>query len=294
MGRLGTFVPRLVALTAVWLLATTALTYAAAQRMNTATTTPPATTTSAAATQQVVVVPDVRRQAYVFAEGTLGDSGFSWRVEGSVHGYASNMVVSQTPAPGTRLVDTGAPTVVLHLEKGKGVTETGAPQNTSPTAGTPVKLADLAVAPVTAPAVTPAVTPVKTPVLKAKTTALPKVAAKQAAKAPAKHAPAKRSPAFVVPDARKEPLNEMPLTNRAQALLRWIERNPKPTDANVKYWLYQHSWIVTGARMGWWHGSDALATLIQVDSRVFDAWGIGASSRQVARDALAYTESKSK
>ena len=30
MGRLGTFVPRLVALTAVWLLATTALTYAAA------------------------------------------------------------------------------------------------------------------------------------------------------------------------------------------------------------------------------------------------------------------------
>ena len=86
----------------------------------------------------------------------------------------------------------------------------------------------------------------------------------------------------------------MPLTNRAQALLRWIQRNPKPTDANVHYWLYQHSWIVTGARMGWWHGSDALSTLIEVDNHVFDAWGIGAHSAQVARDALAFTEAKAK
>jgi hypothetical protein len=286
MGRLGTFVPRLVALTAVWLLATTALTYAAAQRMNTATTTPPVTAASAAATPQVVVVPDVRRQAYVFAEGTLGDSGFGWRVEGAVRGFASNTVVSQTPAPGTRLVDTGSPTIVLHLEKGKGVAQNGVAQDSSPTKGTVVKLADLTVAPV--------VKPVKRATVKAAPTALPKVASKPTAKAPAKRAPAKRNPDFIVPDAKREPLSEIPLTKRAQNLLRWIESNPKATDANVKYWLYQHSWIVAGARMGWWHGSDALATLIQVDSRVFEAWGIGASSRQVARDALAYTEAKSK
>jgi peptidoglycan hydrolase-like protein with peptidoglycan-binding domain len=285
MGRLGTFVPRLVALTAVWLLATTALTYAAAQRMNTAAT-PPVTTAAAAAAPQVLVVPDVRRQAYVFAEGTLGDGGFTWRVEGSVRGFASNNVVSQTPAPGTRLVDTGAPTIVLHLEKAKGVAESGVAQDISPNLGTAVKLADLAVA--------PAAKPVTRPVVKATPKTLPKPATKPTVKAPAKHAPANRPAAFVVPDARREPLNELPLTQRAQKLLAWIERNPQPTNANVKYWLYQHSWIVAGARMGWWHGSDALATLVQVDSKVFSAWGIGANSRQVARDALAYTEAKSK
>ena len=132
------------------------------------------------------------------------------------------------------------------------------------------------------------------PAVKAKPAAKAKSAAKAkpAAKAPAKRAPAKRPPAFVVPDARREPLNEIPLTKRADALLRWIAAHPKPTDANVRYWLYQHSWIVAGARMGWWHGSDALRTLIAVDNKVWSVWGIGAHSRQVARDALAYTEAK--
>ena len=283
MGRLGTFVPRLAALTVVWLLATTALTYAAAQRMNTATT-PPVTTAAAATAPQVLVVPDVRRQAYVFAEGTLGDGGFGWRVEGAVRGFASNSVVSQTPAPGTRVIDTGAPTIVLHLAQGKGNTDSGVPQDSSTNPGTVIRLASLAVA--------PAVNVPQRTVLRAKPATLPSL--KPGAKAPAKPAPDKRPPAFLVADARREPLNEIPLTNRAQALLRWIERNPKPTDANVKYWLYQHAWIVAGARMGWWHGSEALTTLIQVDSHVFGAWGIGASSRQVVRDALAYTEAKAK
>src|SRR5437764_2232166 len=118
MGRLGTFVPRLVALTVVWLLATTALTYAAAQRINTAPAAPATTTPAATAAPAVKVVPDVRRQAFVFAKGTLGDDGFSWRVEGGVRGFASNLVASQSPAPGTRLVDTGAPLIVLHLTRG--------------------------------------------------------------------------------------------------------------------------------------------------------------------------------
>ena len=48
VGRMRTFVPRLVALTVVWLLATAALTYAAAQKISTPSATPAATTTAAA------------------------------------------------------------------------------------------------------------------------------------------------------------------------------------------------------------------------------------------------------
>src|SRR5665213_1007127 len=100
MGRLGTFVPRLLALTAVWLLATTALTYAAAKRINTPTAAPTLTTATTAAAPTMLVVPDVRRQAYVFAKGALSDAGFAWRVDGAVQGYPANTVVSQSPAPG--------------------------------------------------------------------------------------------------------------------------------------------------------------------------------------------------
>src|SRR5436853_594929 len=77
----------------------------------------PSTTTTAPA---VKVVPDVRRQAFVFAKVTLGDSGFAWRVTGAVQGYASNTVASQSPAPGTRVLDTGAPRIELHLARGAG------------------------------------------------------------------------------------------------------------------------------------------------------------------------------
>jgi hypothetical protein len=277
MGRLGTLVSRLVALTVVWLLATTALTYAAAQRLNTSTPAP-AAHVAVPPTASVVVVPDVRNQAYVFAEGTLGDSGFAWKVDGSVHGYASNMVVSQSPAPGTRVIDTGAPTITLRLAKGK--TESGVPQDESPTAGTALKLAD-----VVAPAVKKVVK---------KAHAVTRATATAKAKAPARKPPAQRKPDFVVAGARREPLGEIPLTTRADLLLRWIDRHPKATDANVKHWLYQHAWIVAGARMGWWHGSEALRTLVAVDRKVWAAWGIGSRSGEIARRALTYTEKHAK
>jgi hypothetical protein len=272
MGRLGTFVPRLVALTAVWLLATTALTYAAAQRMNTPTVTPTTAATTTTVAPTVLVVPDVRHQAYVFAKGSLGDAGFGWRVAGAVQGYPANTVVSQTPAAGTRVIDTGAPLIVLHLERATGKQD-GVPEMKSAIPGTPVRLADLAVQPVSTPKTTlttPAkvVTPKRTPV-----------------KHPAPQQ--KRPPAFVVPGARREPLNEIPLTARAAALLRWIDKHPKASDANVKYWLYQHAWIVTGAKMGWWHGESALQTLTVVDERVWDLWGVGAVSKAQAEAALA-------
>jgi PASTA domain len=288
---MGTFVPRLVTLTLIWLFATAALTYAAGRH---AATPAPATTTTAAAAPTApatLVVPDVRRQAFVFAKGTLADSGFSWRVEGAVRGFAANTVATQSPAAGTKVVDTGSPLVVVHLERtGK---ESGIPEDVSAVPGTRVKLAELALA--DAPAVVTApkkITPVvkKKAVVKVKKAPVKKAAVKRA---PVKKAPKGRPPAFAVAGARREPLDEIPLPVRADRLLGWVGKHPQPTDANVRYWLFQHAWIVSGARMGWWHGSAALHTLLQVDQRVWDLWGIGARSERQARKALAEVQARS-
>lgn len=283
---MGSFVPRLLVLTVVWLLATAALTFAAAQRMGSthlATT----TSTTTAADLPDLVVPDVRKQAYVFAKGTLGDAGFAWRVSGSVEGYPANIVATQSPLPGTRVVDTGAPLVVVTLARsGK---ETGLPEEKSSTPGTAVKFADFAGAEAAPATTVPATTVPATaaPVLPKTTTT------KRKTVVPSKKLPQQRPPAFVVAGARREPLDEMPLTNRAALLLRWVQSQPDPTDANVRHWLYQHSWIVTGAEMGWWHGAAALHELVTVDQRVWKLWGIGERSEAVARQALAKVEAKS-
>ena len=83
------------------------------------------------AAKTVMVVPDVRGQLFVFASGSLEDSGFGWKVRGSVHGYPANVVASQSPKPGTHVLDTGAPTITLHLSRGKSP-ELGQPQDRSP------------------------------------------------------------------------------------------------------------------------------------------------------------------
>ena len=54
----------------------------------------------------------------------------------------------------------------------------------------------------------------------------------------------------------------------------------------MRHWLYQHAWIVTGARFGWWHGAQALQTLIAVDRQLERQWGIGGKSQAVANAAL--------
>jgi hypothetical protein len=77
-------------------------------------------------------------------------------------------------------------------------------------------------------------------------------------------------------------------------LLVWLNKHPNATDANVKHWLYQHAWIVTGAELGWSHGAAALHTLLAADRRVWALWGIGARSTAVARRALAEVEARSK
>jgi hypothetical protein len=87
--------------------------------------------THARKTQQVMTVPDVRGQLFVFASGALEDSGFGWKVRGAVEGYPANVVVAQRPMPGTHVYDTGAPTITLHLVRGKGA-QVGEPQDRSP------------------------------------------------------------------------------------------------------------------------------------------------------------------
>jgi hypothetical protein len=273
--RIATRLPRLVVVGAVLLLASATLAVGAAKRMTAVPKGAPTPVTPA-----TVVVPDLTGQAFVFAKGTLEDQGFAWRVVGGVHGYAANKVESQRPAAGTILKDTGAPTIAVTLER-TSYAEKGEPEDVSPYAGTPAVPAALATPP---PAEAPAPAP------KTSQPATPAPAAPATSK-PA--APSKRPPAFVVAGAPKEPLKEMPLTQRAKQLTAWIAKHPK-TPANVKYFLYQHSWVVTGARFGWWHGAAALRQLIAADRLVERRWGLGERSESVARAALAEVGAKSK
>jgi len=271
MARLASLLPRFVALPLIALLGTATLTFAA----NSQLTSPSASEEPAAASvPSVLVVPDVRRQAFVFAKGTLEDAGFSWKVTGSVQGFAANMVAAQSPEPGTRVVDTGSPTIQVTLAANSRYKQEGSPENAAPYPGTSVKVAGAA-APVAEPE--PAAAP---------------VAPTPAAKPKPKATRTKRPPAFVVPGGKPEPLDEMPLTDRAKALGRYVASHPAGT-ASVNHFLYQHSWIVTGAELGWWRGAEALQLLIAVDRRAQRLWGYGAKSESVARAALERVKAKS-
>jgi hypothetical protein len=228
-----------------------------------------------------LVVPDVRKQAYVFAKGTLEQGGFAWRVEGSVPGFAANSVVSQQPAAGTRVVADGAPIVVLRLVRNGAYAQNGVPENASPYPGRPARLFGA-----------PAAAKPKPKVAK-KLTSAPAAKPKPALE-PAAAAPATRKPAFVVPGAPPEPADEIALSARAKQLAAWLEKHPQRTPEAVSHWLYQHNWIVTGARFGWQDGVVALRTLVAVDRRVQELWGVGASSERVAARALAEVEASSK
>src|SRR5262249_35012177 len=212
------------------------------------------------------------------------DAGFAWHVTGPVHGYAVNRVVSQSPAGGTKLRDTGAPTVTLTLAR-TSYPETGEPEDDSPYIGTSVVLASTPFA--TKPAV-------QVPTIKRGTQrpAAPKATAPKKPPATPAATTAKRPPAFVVPGAPTEPLDEITLPARAQLLSRWLSSHRKPTNATVKHFLYQNAWIVTGARFGWWHGAQALRLLIVADAQAMRLWGIGSKSELAARHALAEVEAR--
>ncbi len=302
--RLHPILPRIAILVLAALAATAGMTFAAGSQVGSAPAVPTVTIPQA----PPLVVPDVRNQAFVFAKGTLGDAGFAWRVVGSVHGYAPNVVASQSPAAGSRVLDTGAPLVTLTLRRNGSYTEGGQAADLSPYAGTAVEPADAAGNPLGPVAPAKATTTPATTTAAATTAAAPHVtpatsvaAAPKAAKptvakrsSPSASWPKSRPTAFSVPGGRKEPLDEMPLTERASALGAWLATHRARTATSSKYWLYQNAWIVAGAKLGWWHGAQALETLIAVDRRTQTLWGIGAKSASEAQQALSDVRAKAK
>ena len=281
-AKLSIFLPRIAVVVLVALAGSAGLTFAAGKQI---AATPQTATPAVPTKVATIVVPDLRDQAFVFAKGQLQDLGFAWRVAGSVRGYPSNTVVSQSPPAGTKLVNTGSPLVTLTLHRNGSYAQVGAAQDSSPYPGTALRLADAAVAPAPAITIKPTAPAPR---------AVPKVAPKVASRPAAAAAPARRPPDFVVAGARKEPLDEISLPARAVALETWLGSHPKRTNAAVKYWLFQHAWIVTGARLGWWHGAEALRTLLAVDAKTQSLWGIGDKSESVAQRALAEVRARSK
>jgi hypothetical protein len=287
---MGVRLLRVVLITILAVLVFAGLTYAA--RQTAATPAPRATPTTAAAQPQVLIVPDVRGQAFVFAKGMIQDAGFAWHVSGSVGGYAVDTVATQRPTAGTRVIDTGAPMLTVTLSRNARYKEHGQPENDSPYTATAVRLAPVTSELTPLPATTsPTTTPTRT------TQVAPKVVVTKPVAKPNVKTTLKagaRPPAFVVKGAPKEPLKEIPLTVRAMNLSVWLATHSAPTNANVRYWLYQHAWIVTGAGFGWWQGAAALRTLIIVDKRAEAQWGIGKASENTARKMLAFVLARSK
>ena len=207
---------------------------------------------------------------------------------------------------------TGAPLITVRLKRNSGYKQVGQAQDVAPYASTavqPVGLYNQPLGPVKSAAATKTkkhAAAAKKQAAAAKTTAKPATAPAKATTAPATvpaktttapataAKPEQRPVAFLLPGAQKEPLDEMPLPKRAKALERWLAAHPKPTDANVKHWLYQNEWIVAGAKFGWWRGAEALRTLIAVDKQTNSAWGVGAKSATAATAALGFVVARSK
>jgi PASTA domain len=282
-ARLTALLPRLLALTVIWLLGAATFTVAAEQKKSLRK---PAHA-AVAKRPAVLEVPDVRGKPYVFAKGILQDAGFAWRLNGDVQGYAANVVDYQAPAPGVRVIDNGAPRVTLRLSKNSAYGERGLPENEAPYAGTRVVLlsewlAQHASAQTTTTATTTTATTATTTTKTATTTE----------ESPPPKPAKRRKPDFAVEDALPEPADEMPLPDRARMLDRRMAAAIKPTPRLVNSWLYQHAWIVTGARFGWHDGAEALLILIKVDESLQRRWDFGARSEAVARTALAYVRAK--
>ncbi len=292
-ARLTALLPRLLALTVIWLLGAATYTLAA-DKVPSAKHEQKA---EAASKPHVLTVPDVRKKAYVFAKGILQDAGFAWRVEGSVKGFAANSVTVQRPAPGTRVIDNGAPVVVLSLSRNSTYGESGLPENSAPYKGTRIVLvSDWArdQIPTTPETATTGTAPTTTET--ASTTTEPAATSEPAGTTtePEQSGDKTRKPDFEVPGAPAEPADEMPLPDRARALQDRLAGPNKPSQRLINFWLYQHSWIVTGARFGWHDGAEALRILIKVDQSLERRFEFGAKSEVVARRALAYVEAQAK
>ncbi len=259
--RIVAAIPRLLVIGAAALFASATITLAAGTTLRAK----PSTHKQAAPSRHVLIVPDVRRQVFVFAKGMLEDGGLGWRVQGGVHGYPPNIVVSQSPEPGTRLIDTGAPVVTLGLALNSKYEQAGEPEDVSPYGTSKVKLVPRH-----------PVNPV----------------ARTAKKAPS-HRMGRR-PAFAVPGAPDEPLHDLSLPARAHRLSAWLTHNRRATEPNVRYWISENAWIVNGARVGWFGGAAALKTLVSVDRRAEHTWKVGAATRKTAQQALRFVKARSR
>jgi hypothetical protein len=298
-ARLTALLPRFLALTVIWLLGAATYTLAA----DTVPIAKHEKKAEAAAKPHVLTVPDVRKKAYVFAKGILQDSGFAWRVEGSVKGFAANTVTVQRPAPGTKVIDNGAPLVVLSLSRNTTYGESGLPENGAPYKSTRVVLvSDWArdqIQPTTSGETEPTATTETgaTTTAPAVTTTEPAATTTEPAgttTGPGEGEAKTRKPDFEVSGAPVEPSDEMALPDRARALEHRLAGKSKPSRQLINFWLYQHSWIVTGARFGWHDGAQALRILIKVDQSLERRFEFGARSEVVARRALAYVEAQAK
>jgi PASTA domain len=295
-ARLTALLPRFLALTVIWLLGAATYTLAA----DTVPIAKHEKKAEAAAKPHVLTVPDVRKKAYVFAKGILQDAGFAWRVEGTVKGFSANTVTVQRPAPGTKVIDNGAPLVVLSLSRNTTYGESGLPENSAPYKSTRVVLvSDWApdqIQPTTSGETETTSTEAgATTTAPAATTTEPAATTTEPAGTTTEPGEEKtRKPDFEVPGAPVEPADEMPLPDRARALEHRLAGNGKPSQRLINFWLYQHSWIVSGARFGWHDGAQALRILIKVDQSLERRFRFGARSEVVARRALAYVEARAK
>jgi hypothetical protein len=256
--RITASLPRAFVALAAGLLATATIGYASEVRVK------PQRHHAIAAKRHRMIVPDVRNQVFVFAKGMLEDDGFAWAVAGGVHGFAPNRVISQTPAPGTRIFDTGSPTITLELERTSGYAENGAPEDRSPYAATKIVVFH--------------------PELpKAKTPARPKKARATGS-----------GPAFVVPGAPSQPAGTSSLPTLAHNLASWINHHPHASSAHTRHWLSAHAWITTGARFGWSGGAESLTILIRADKRAEHLWKVGSQNRKLAEETLRFVHAQSR
>jgi hypothetical protein len=176
---------------------------------------------------------------------------------------------------------------VLTLQRNSTYIEKGSPENASPYTGTTIKLpATVREKPVTN--VTPRLEPVQRPYPVAPTpaTAPTAPAITQLTTPAARPSAAPRAADFSVSGAPKEPTRSLALPDRVAALASFVESHQSPNATNVNHWLYEHAYVLAGARFGWWHGTEALEALIAVDKRAEALWGVGSQSRTTAEKAL--------
>jgi hypothetical protein len=214
-----------------------------------------------------LTVPNVTGEPLVAAKVGLEQAGLAWEVVGPVPGYHANVVISQSPPAGSSLIDTGAPLVTLRLSRSGA--QTGVAVERSEQLATEARIYGGATTGLKQPAKAAAKVEPTAHVATPATKDVTHVAPKPTAPAPTDVAVAPiRPPAFIVPGARKE---------KARI---------------VKRWLRQNWWIVDGARYGWWHGEQALVTLIAVDEQAQKEWGVGAKSAAIARKALRFVRAR--